>query len=53
MTAFILGPGGRITPLQGPRGTTPECPEAKFKKSDVVRIRRLKHLRDRSGRAHV
>jgi hypothetical protein len=45
-TVLLLGPGGQMTRLEGPRGTTPECPVAKFKKGDVVRIRRLKHLRD-------
>ena len=41
--AFLIG-NGQITRIEGPRGTTPECPEAKFKKRDVVRVRRLKHL---------
>lgn len=43
-TVFILGPNGQISTLQGPRGTTPECPEALFKKNDVVRLRNKKHL---------
>ena len=43
--AFLLGPGGQMTRLQGPHGTTPECPEAKFSVRQVVRVRRLKHLR--------
>ena len=34
-------------------GTTPECPEAKFKPGDVVRVRRLKHLRHLPARAAI
>ena len=37
---FIIG-NGQITALQGPRGKTPECPDALFKKRDVVKVRRL------------
>jgi hypothetical protein len=43
--AFLIGPSGQLTRLEGERGTTPECPEAKFKRSDVVKVRRLKHLK--------
>jgi hypothetical protein len=43
--AFIIGPGGRMTHIEGARGTTPPCPEAMFKPNDVVRVRRLRHLR--------
>jgi hypothetical protein len=42
--AFLIG-NGQITRLQGVIGETPPCPEAKFKPRDVVKIRRLKHLR--------
>jgi hypothetical protein len=42
--AFLIG-NGQITKLEGLLGTTPECPEAKFKRLDVVRVRRLKHLK--------
>ena len=35
---FLIG-NGQITHLEGPRGTTPECPEAKFKRAEVVRVR--------------
>jgi hypothetical protein len=42
--AFLIG-NGQISRIIGERGTTPECPEAKFKKRDVVRVRRLKHLK--------
>jgi len=44
--SFLLGPNGQMTKLQGPRGTTPDVPEALFAKNEVVRVRRLKHLRD-------
>ena len=43
--AFIIGPGGQVTRIEGQRGTTPLCPDAIFKPNDVVRVRRLKHLR--------
>lgn len=42
---MLIG-NGQITILTGPRCTTPDCPEAKFRKNQVVRVRRLKHLRD-------
>ena len=51
--AFIFGPNGRMEQIIGPRGTTPECSEAKFKRGDVVRIRRLKHLKHLPERAVV
>ncbi len=41
--AFLIG-DGQISQITGPHGVTPECPEARFKKLDVVRVRRLKHL---------
>ena len=44
-SAFLIGPGGQVTKLQGPRGTTPDCPQAKFQPNEIVRIRRLRHLR--------
>lgn len=37
----------------GERGVTPACPEAQFKAGDVVRVRRLKHLRHLPERAAV
>jgi hypothetical protein len=43
-TVLLIGPPGTLTVLQGPRGTTPPCPEALFKKNDVVRLRKRKHL---------
>lgn len=36
---FLIG-GGQIHRLVGQRGETPPCPEAKFKRGDVVRVRR-------------
>ena len=42
--AFIIG-NGQITRIEGERGTTPPCPEAVFKVNDVVRVRRLNHLK--------
>ena len=41
--AFLIG-NGQITRIEGQRGTTPDCPEALFKKTSVVRLRRRKHL---------
>ena len=35
------------------KGTTPSCPEAKFSVGDVVRVRRLKHLKHLPDRAAV
>lgn len=42
---FLIG-NGQVAQLQGPIGVTPPCPEALFKPKDVVKIRRLKHLRE-------
>jgi hypothetical protein len=39
--AFLIG-GGNVHRLIGKHGTTPLCPEAKFKRGDVVRVRRNK-----------
>lgn len=44
--AFILGPRGQITAIQGPRGETPQCPSAKFKRGDVVKRRKLAYMAD-------
>lgn len=41
--AWIIGPDGPIA-IEGKRGETPACPEAKFKRGDVVKLRRLKAL---------
>jgi hypothetical protein len=37
--AFLIG-GGQIHRIIGERGETPPCPEAKFKRGDVVKVRR-------------
>lgn len=37
--AFLIG-GGAVHRLIGERGETPPCPEAKFKRGDVVKVRR-------------
>lgn len=37
--AFLIG-GGNIHRITGERGETPPCPEAKFKRGDVVKVRR-------------
>jgi hypothetical protein len=50
--AYLIG-NGQITRLEGQCGTTPECPEAKFKRCDVVRVRRLKHLKHLPERGAV
>lgn len=39
--AFLIG-GGHTSRITGPRGETPPCPEAKFKRGDIVRVRRNK-----------
>ena len=39
--AFLIG-CGKIHQLIGERGETPPCPEAKFKRGDVVKVRRNK-----------
>ena len=41
--AFLIG-GGQIHRLIGPRGETPSCAEAKFKRGDVVKVRNTKAL---------
>ena len=41
--AFLIG-NGQITRLEGPHGTTPDCPEAKFQKDDVLKVRQLRGL---------
>jgi hypothetical protein len=43
-TAFLIGPGGQVSRLIGPRGETPPCAEAKFKRGDVVKVRNTKAL---------
>jgi hypothetical protein len=37
--AFLIG-GGQMHRIIGERGETPPCPEAKFKRGDVVKVRR-------------
>lgn len=37
--AFLIG-GGKVHRLMGERGETPPCHEAKFKRGDVVKVRR-------------
>lgn len=37
--AFLIG-NGQVHRLVGERGETPACPEAKFKRGDVVKVRR-------------
>lgn len=39
--AFLIG-GGSVHRLVGERGETPPCPEAKFKRGDIVKVRRNK-----------
>jgi hypothetical protein len=41
--AFLIG-GGKVHRLIGQRGKTPPCPQAKFKRGDVVRVRNTKAL---------
>ncbi len=41
--AFLIG-GGQVHRLIGPRGETPPCPTAKFKRGDVVKVRNTKAL---------
>ena len=41
--AFLIG-AGQIHRLIGPRGETPACPAAKFKRGDVVKVRNTKAL---------
>lgn len=42
--AFLIG-DGQIMKIQGQRGETPACPDAEFKRGDVVRVRNTKRLR--------
>jgi hypothetical protein len=37
--AFLIG-GGKVHRIVGERGETPPCPAARFKRGDVVRVRR-------------
>lgn len=37
--AFLIG-GGQILGITGKCGETPPCPEAKFKRGDIVKVRR-------------
>ena len=37
--AFLIG-GGQIHRITGARGENPPCPEARFKRGDVVKVRR-------------
>jgi hypothetical protein len=39
--AFFIG-GGQIHRITGARGETPPCPEARFKRGDVVKVRRTR-----------
>lgn len=41
--AFLIG-GGEIHRLIGQRGETPPCPQSKFKRGDVVKVRKTKAL---------
>lgn len=41
--AFLIG-NGQVHELHGERGKTPPCPNAKFKRGDVVKIARRKEL---------
>jgi hypothetical protein len=37
--AFLIG-GGHVQRIVGERGETPHCPEARFKRGDIVKVRR-------------
>ena len=39
--AFLIG-GGQVHRLVGERGETPPCSDAKFKRGDIVKVRRNK-----------
>lgn len=41
--AFLIG-AGKIMAIQGQRGETPPCAEAKFKRGDIVKVRNTKSL---------
>jgi hypothetical protein len=41
---FLLGPGGQVTKIEGQRGETPPCADAKFTAGDIVRIRNRKGI---------
>jgi hypothetical protein len=41
--AFLIG-GGQIHRLVGRRGQTPPCPQSKFKRGDLVKVRSTKGL---------
>lgn len=41
---WLIG-NGQVTRLEGKRGTTPDCPQAKFRKGDIVRVRNTAALR--------
>jgi hypothetical protein len=45
-SALIIGPRGQMARLEGPRGTTPPCPNALFAVNQMLRIRRHRHLGD-------
>lgn len=42
--AFLIG-GGRVHQLIGQHGETPPCPQSKFNRGDVVKIRNTKALK--------
>lgn len=41
--AFLFG-AGRVYCIEGERGETPPCPEARFQRGDVVKVRRNKSV---------
>lgn len=43
MDAFLIG-GGSVYRIEGKRGETPSCPEARFSRGDVVKARRNKRV---------
>ena len=43
-TVWLIG-NAEMTPVTGKLGTTPNCPDAKFQRGDVVKIRNKKSLR--------
>lgn len=40
---FLIGKGG-VQRITAPRGETPPCPDATFKRGDVVKVRRSKEV---------